>query len=234
MHKAYADCPRKWRGFFILIREGSELPTGYGVSYRDWKTYRAWCCPMPFNLLVGWGRAAVLRMKIGYAREHDLLKFQANYINRSSSSGLQAELRNKERTIVDLTRLYRHALTLKAASDAWSASLIVSACDDEGIECRRGDVPPAPGTIPTDRGDVADGDDTAELSEISGPVGAGGGFAGSGLAFCGRRNWTTIRDIMASGDDRRAGEVSGVRDADESLADRGPGSGGSDSEVPGV
>lgn len=46
-----------------FVREGNNLPTGYGVAYRSLNYYGAICYPVPLNLLIRHVRSLWLWMK---------------------------------------------------------------------------------------------------------------------------------------------------------------------------
>lgn len=56
---------RRLFGFFRLGMEGCYLPRGYGIAWREWQALRVWCCPIPFNLMVGGARWLWFKAKAG-------------------------------------------------------------------------------------------------------------------------------------------------------------------------
>ncbi len=64
---------RRLGGFFVLIHEGAEIPRGYGIVWRDMMSVRAWCCPMPFHLIIGSARDVWMWFRFGRGRRRLLL-----------------------------------------------------------------------------------------------------------------------------------------------------------------
>lgn len=61
---------RDWRGWrlvvdYLTIREGDELPPGYGLAWRCWDRDALVVMPVPLNVLAGGVRAAWHWLKVG-------------------------------------------------------------------------------------------------------------------------------------------------------------------------
>lgn len=49
--------------WFVRLREGDELPDGYGIAYYEPNTTFAVCMPLPLNVIVGGWRAFIWWLK---------------------------------------------------------------------------------------------------------------------------------------------------------------------------
>lgn len=51
------------RQFGYILNDGEVIPKWYGIAFRDYSSFRTVCYPIPFNILVAFGRQCWICLK---------------------------------------------------------------------------------------------------------------------------------------------------------------------------
>ena len=126
----------KWLGWLVVHPEGDEVPPGYGVAWRsvDYYSSNIYLIPVPFNLIVGYGRKGILWLKFKatpkWQREIDRW---ANNMKLKHLEQDNAQLRydlELSQAIVGSLKVMIHKLTTPYKDDDEREHLVCPACLD--------------------------------------------------------------------------------------------------------